>query len=272
MSDWTETHRAFVNTWECDENDHMNVQFYLKRFDQAARIFFAMTNNFAATQGLPVSRHVRYHSELRPGALTRICSGRISDGQFAGWTVHRLEDKGANQLAATALDAPFPGQGRCRIPHSTVALALPRGLASDHLNALPPDQITDRGGLISHRSIVTPAECDSSGEVAEQFYVSRFTDAAPHVWENAGIGESWLTSHGYGRAAVEMKITHHQQSQGGDMLFVYSYAEIAGRKTIKLHHEVIRQPDQTAVVTCEVLALILDLKTRKSVPLPGEFG
>ena len=25
---FVETHRGFVNTWDCDENAHMNVQFY----------------------------------------------------------------------------------------------------------------------------------------------------------------------------------------------------------------------------------------------------
>ena len=33
-----ETQRAFVNTWECDENDHLNVQFYWKRFGDAAQV------------------------------------------------------------------------------------------------------------------------------------------------------------------------------------------------------------------------------------------
>ena len=272
MHNWTETHRAFVNTWECDENDHLNVQFYLKRFDEAARIFGIVTGTGTVDQPLPKTRHVRYHNELRPCALTRISTSRISNGTFAGWVVHRLEDKSLNRLAATAVDTPGAIGGEAGVDAADVDYALPRGLPDDHLRPRLAEAVLQSGGLVAHRSIVTPAECDETGRMSQQFYVYRFTDAAPHVWENYGIGEPWLTANGYGRAAVEMKITHHEAARSGDMLFIYSRAERAGRKTIKLRHDVIREIDQTPIASSEVLALILDLKTRKSVPLPDNFG
>ena len=36
---WLVTQRGFVNTWECDENEHLNVQFYFARFADAAAHF-----------------------------------------------------------------------------------------------------------------------------------------------------------------------------------------------------------------------------------------
>ena len=38
MTGFVESHRSFVNTWECDDNAHMNVQFYFKRFDEAVAV------------------------------------------------------------------------------------------------------------------------------------------------------------------------------------------------------------------------------------------
>ena len=38
-----ETLFSFVNRWECDENDHLNVQFYFSRFDEADRQFRLVT-------------------------------------------------------------------------------------------------------------------------------------------------------------------------------------------------------------------------------------
>ncbi|MEZ5810186.1 MAG: thioesterase family protein [Rhizobiaceae bacterium] len=268
MTRWRETHRAFVNTWECDENAHLNVRFYLKRFDEAARIHAAMTGHGTPDGPLPRTRHVRYHRELLPGAMTRIRSDFVGDGPFQGWTVHLLEDVGGNQLAATALDAPAGKPLAGGVSGSELENALPRGLPPDHLAPLPPAHILDNGGLVANRGMVVPSECDAAGRMMQQFYVARMTDAAPHVWEHAGIGISWLDRHGYGRVAAEMKLTHHDGVSAGDMLFLHGRAEIAGRKTLKLRHEIVRYPDMTPVLSAEVLALILDLKTRRSVALP----
>ncbi len=272
MDGWTETHRSFVNTWECDENNHLNVQFYLKCFSEAARIFGALEEGTTDIAALPGTRHVRYHHELHPGAMTRIRSGRISDGPFAGWVVHRLEDVTDNRLSATAIDAPSADRMSGKIPGRSVQEALPRGLQAEQLQAIAPEHILAMNGLVSHRSVVMPAECDSANQLAQQFYVSRFSDCAPHVWKKAGIGEAWLKSRGYGRVAVEMKISHHLCAYADDILFLYSNCEVAGKKTLKLRHEVVRQSDMTAIASAEVLVLILDLNTRKSVPLPSEIA
>ena len=268
MDAWTETHRSFVNTWECDENDHLNVQFYMRDFDEAARIYL---RNDDSGYILPTTRHVRFHRELRPGAMTRIVSGAVSDGEFAGWLVHRLEDVGMNHIAATALDAPRDAEQGGEVSQQQAESALPRGLPPGHLTCQTPNEILRQQGLIAYRSIVMPAECDLSGHMLEQHYISRFTNAAPHVWESAGIGERFLSDNGLGRVALEMKITHHRPASPGDVVFVYSRCETTGRKTIRLRHEVVCQTDMTAIASAEVLALILDLKTRRSVPLPEEL-
>lgn len=268
MTHWTETHRAFVNTWECDENAHLNIQFYLKRFDEAARIHAAMTGHGVPDGPLPCTRHVRYHGELLPGAMTKIRSAIVGDGPFEGWTVHLLENISSDSIAATALDSPAGEKPMAGVPAAEVAPALPRGLPRDHLEPLPPDDILGKGGLVANHSIVAPSECDAAGRLMQQFYIARMSDAAAHAWEHAGISTTWLDQHGYGRAAVEMKLTYHGSVSAGDMLFLHCRAEVAGRKTVKLRHEIVRYPDMRPVFSAEVLALILDLKTRRSVVLP----
>ncbi len=271
MSHLNEISRSFVNTWECDENDHLNVQFYLKRFDEAARVILTLSANTAVPIGLPQTRHVRFHRELRPGAMIQLKTARINEGKFKGWLIHRLEDVGSERLSATAIER-FDDE--IHIPefwNADIQDALPRGLPDDDLIPEMPQSIIDAGGINSNRSIVSPFECDVSGHMTQQFYIARFTDAAPHVWETLGIGEHWLSQRNLGRAAVEMKLTHHQPAKSGDVLFLYSKAETAGGKTMKLRHELVRQTDMEPVASGEVLALILDLETRKSVELPTDI-
>ncbi len=271
MDCWTETYRSFVNTWECDENEHLNIQFYLKRFDEATRIAAMTLDNSSTQLALPTTRHVRFHEELRAGALVKITSAIVNDGPFAGWLAHRLEEPNSGTLSATALDAPDRQTGLTRVKCELACDALPRGLSAGEIEPLFPRSIIEGGGLISNRSIVLPAECDAAGLMIQQFYVTRFTDAAPHAWATLGIDEPWLSERNLGRAAVEMKLTHHQPAKAGDILFLYSLAEITGRKIMKLRHELVRQIDEVHIASGEVLALILDLETRRSAELPADI-
>ncbi|PSM17351.1 thioesterase family protein [Nitratireductor sp. StC3] len=263
-----ETHRAFVNTWECDENAHLNVQFYFKRIDEAAR-FFAATHGGALDGALPHVRHVRFHAELHVGAITRILSGTIADGPFRGYVVHLLENLETGALAATALDTPNGADGTRAVPAAAVARALPRGVEPEPAVPMPGEAVLAANGLIASRSIALPGECDAAGRLTEQFYVARFTDAAPHVWEQGGVTIRWLRRHNYGRVALEMKITHHQAARAGDGLLLYARPSAFSGKTFRLRHEMKRLSDGASLVTGEVVAVVLDLQTRKSVALPA---
>lgn len=268
LHDLVETHRSFVNTWECDENAHMNVQFYLKRFDEAAR-FFDMLSAGAAHDGpLPRDRHVRYHAELVAAATTLVRSAAIEDGPYAGRVVHFLEHAETGVLAATAIDAPSGLRHESRIGAAHVERALPRSAPSEPLRAFAPDRILARGGIVSNRSIVGSGECDARARMVEQCYVARLSDGAPHGWKCAGVDVEWLRERNLGRVAVEMKITHHAPAMAGDPLVLYTAPARAGEKTVKLRHEMVRASDGEAIASAEVVALILDLKKRKSIALP----
>lgn len=267
-----ETHRSFVNTWECDENAHLNVQFYLKRFDEAARFFRLFAGDGDTTGALPRMRHVRFHAELAAARSTIIESSVISNGAFSGWTVHLMKENSSGRLSATALDAPTAGQSNdVTTTEEAVIQALPRSLVAEPHVPKSGEAVLRSGGLVTHRCIVQPSECGADGEMLQQFYISRFTDGAPHAWDHAGIGTRWLFENGFGRVAVEMKISHHKPARAGDAVFLYSRLETTGEKLLHLYHELVRASDGAALATGEVVALVLDLKSRKSVALPAEI-
>jgi acyl-CoA thioester hydrolase len=272
MSGMVETHRSFVNTWECDDNAHMNVQFYFKRFDEASRFLAAMDGK--GTSGpLPHTRHVRYHSELHAGGIARIRSAIVADGRFAGHAVHILDNIETGGIAATALEAPSGlSLAAHRVTESEVEQALPRGVAAGPSAPMPVSQVLSLGGLISNRSIVQPGQCDAAGELLAQNYVARLSDGAAHVWETAGVGIDRLRALNYGRVALEMKLTHHRPVRAGDALLLHSRGMPSRGKAMGLHHEMIRLADGTPVLTAEVVAVILDLATRRSVLPPGLEG
>ncbi len=265
-----ETHRGFVNTWDCDENAHMNVQHYLRFFDEAATLFAPAGSTPSGQPSLPLTRHVRFHAELLAGALIRILSAQIGDGPFAGWIVHRMENVQTGVLSATALEPPPPDARPHQADAGFAEPALPRSIAIEADQPETAETMISSGGLVTHCRIVQPAHCDAGGFMLQQHYISCFTDGAPHLWEHVNIGTQWLIQHGYGRVAVETKISHHHPVHAGDVLLLHSRPIALTGKIIRFRHELIRTSDGQSVASGEVVALVLDLNTRKAVAMPEQ--
>ena len=103
-----ETLFSFVNRWECDENDHLNVQFYFSRFEEADRQFQLISGLSEALVGARRVRHVRYHKELRTGDLVTVRSAIAFDGPHMLSVVHEMYNTTSGALAATAIDGYEP--------------------------------------------------------------------------------------------------------------------------------------------------------------------
>lgn len=255
-----ETHRAFVNTWECDENAHMNVQFYWKRFGDAARIF----NQKATHQsGAWIDRHVLYQQEMRAGLTTLVKSAACEN-----CVIHLLSDGDGDSASATAIDQFSRSERVDGIPE----YARPRSL---QLSPLVPvnaaAQLTLGRGLVSHLSCVAPSECDINGDLLDQHYIARFSEAAAHLWEYLGVKRSWMHDNNYGSAAVEMKVTRHAPVRAGMMLEIRSWIEEVRAKTFSFRHQVSNLEDDIVVYSGAVTALIMDLTARKAVLVPEQI-
>lgn len=259
-----ETQRSFVNSWECDENFHMNIQFYWKRFGDAAQIFFHLAN---AERQPWIDRHVRYHGELHMATNTVVNScGIANENQVA----HELINSDSGKLSATAIDLyadPIGGNG----PNIETAdeAALPRSLPTEPLSIIDTDQVISSGlGVISHRSVITPHECDQGGNLLDQFYIARFSDAASHLWNHLGVTRSWMHDHGLGTVAVEMKATRHAQVRVDTMLEAVTWLESISNKTFSFRHQISDMASGEALYSGAVTALLMDLKERRAVELP----
>ncbi len=264
-----ETQRSFVDTWECDENDHLNVQFYWQRFGDAARIFSHLAN----IEFQPwTDRHVRYHGELRASANIVVNSAGVSD---KGLLVHRLVNGSNGELSATAVDryenAVVPQDMRCCI-NEVPDEALPRSLPEEALSIINTAPLLERGtGLVSHRSVIAPAECDGDGNLLDRGHIARFSEAAAHLWHHCGMRRDFLQTRNLGSVAVEMKATRHAIAKSGMMVEVTSWLDSVGKKTFSFRHQV-HDVESGSVLYCgAVVALLIDQKARKAVALPDDF-
>ncbi|QDG78798.1 thioesterase family protein [Labrenzia sp. PHM005] len=268
---------SFTNRWECDENDHLNVQFYFSRFDEADQQFRLITGLSDALVGARRVRHVRYHKELRTGDLITVHSGIAFDGPHMLTVVHELRNAGTGDLSATAIDGYEPSASTVKslrqrfkdhqCPMSE--LASPRGLPASPANNKPAlDKLLQNGGGLCFRGTVLPRHVNADGKADDQFALACCTDAVPHVWERSPLTHTYLSEHNLGRVAMEMKLIWHTPLKSGDAIVVASGFTGAQAKTFGMRHHIYESRTSRLAATLDVVALAMDLDARKAIELP----
>ncbi len=192
---------SFVNTWECDENDHLNVQFYFAKFDEADRQFRFLTGLSDSVVGTRRVRHVRYHGELWAAALITIRSFVAFDGPHILSVVHEMIDTSTGKLAATVLDGYAPSEKAAkelRKRFAEVEGNMPEQAAPRSFEAAPVQTTLDAASLLAagativNRATVMPRDCTADGRTEDRFLLACFTDGAPHLWERTSMTRAWL--------------------------------------------------------------------------------
>ena len=271
---------SFVNRWECDENDHLNVQFYFSRFEEADRQFQQVCGLSESIVGARRVRHVRFHREMRTGTLITVRSYAVLDGPHILCIVHEMLDGGTGELCATALDGYAPPMSaakdiRKRFKDFLEPMreeASPLGLAASPATGKASlDAIMSSGAQVCYRGTVRPADLAPDGRVDDSFVIGAISNAVPHVWQTTPFHYAYLTEHNLGRVALEMKLTWHSPLKSGDMFLIASGLASLQTKTLSLRHYLFEFRTRRLVAICDMVAAMMDLETRKTVMFPQDL-
>lgn len=266
----------FVNLWECDENDHMNVQFYFAKFEDAATVFLAR-HGLEESVGKRLWRNVRYLSELRGGEAIRILSSIVMPeseaSAEAGCQIqHMMVETRTGRLAATALDtyASRPeDRSTTEICDILSPDAAPRSLTDKpDSEPLAWEDLRQRDWQPISSGVLHPRMSKADGAALDQAYIGAVSDAAPHAWSLSGLTSDYLESKGLGRIAVEMRLIIHAPMIEGDCYELQlGYTGLGSRSMTKRYDFVnLRNGCHHAVL--EATVMILNHETRRSEPMP----
>lgn len=270
---------SFVNRWECDENDHLNVQFYFSRFEEADRQFRLMCGLSETLVGARRVRHVRYHKELRTGDLITVHSSIAFDGPHMLTVVHEMRDGSTGVLAATALDGyePNPNSAKSlrqrfkQFQTPMIAEAAPRGIKSGPAGQKAALQgLLSQGAEVCFKGTVLPRDLGPDGKADDLYALSSCTDGVAHVWQRTPMNHSYLQENGYGRVAAEMKLTWATPLKSGDTVVVATGFTSVGANIFTMRHHLFESRTARLAATLDVVAMTMDLASRKAVPLPEE--
>lgn len=133
MTEGNITYRGAVYPWHCDHVGHMNVMWYVGKFDEATWNLFhqvGLTPSYLRTQqrGMAaVDQHIQYRRELHAGDLVTIrsvvleCEGKKI--QFR----HEMLNNDSGEVAATctimAVHLDTAVRKACALPDEVVARA-----------------------------------------------------------------------------------------------------------------------------------------------------
>jgi len=280
-------YRGSVNAWECDENDHLNVRFYLAKANQG--LPFALDSIGLPAEALTkmdghpriLAQHVRFLKEARPAAPLTVYAGLAArqdhqltlyaevrhslDGEVMATLLTEIGFVGADGMPRAV--SPSGDAPRCTVP----AHGAPRGIKAIG-EPLRPDyaSIFEMGFVEIGRGSIAPWECDSAGELELFQYVGRISDSVVNLLAHFQTGEELSRrSHGLeGGALVELRIAWHATLRAGSRFSIHSGVAAVGGKTQRFVHLFFDEVTRACVATAQGIAVAMDLKTRRAIELP----
>ena len=280
-------YRGSVNAWECDENDHLNVRFYLAKANQGLPFVLDAIGLPAAalakTDAHPRIRaqHVRFLKEARPATPLTVYAGLAAhqDHQLTLYAEvrHSLDGEVMATLLTEIGFASIDGRPRAVSPSrdapccTVPAHGAPRGLKAVG-EPLRPDyaSVFGMGFVEIGRGSIAAWECDPAGEMELFQYVGRISDSVVNLLSHFQTGEELSRrSDGFeGGALVELRIAWHATLRAGSLFSIHSGIAAAGRKTQHFVHLFFDDVTRACVATAQGIAVALDLKTRRAIELP----
>lgn len=274
-----ETLLSFVNRWECDENDHLNIQFYFGMFEEADRHFQLLSGFSDALAGPKRVRHVRFHRELRCGDLVRVTTGVVFDGPYMLTLVHEMFNSSSGELTATAIDGYAPSAASAKTLRARFrdfmepmpAHAMPREIpASPASTKLSLEALLNAEAILSHRATVLTCHHGTDNRADDRFAVSCANNASPHVWERTPLNQAYREANGLGRTAAETKLTWLSPLKAGDAVLVVSGVTAVQDKSFTLRHHLFESRTKRMAAVCDSVVLSMDLRDRKAVTFPEQ--
>jgi acyl-CoA thioester hydrolase len=289
-----EIYRGNANTWECDENGHLNVRFYVVKAEEALAhlsLALGLTPEFFRQNGTELTvtdHHIRFLREVHAGGALMGRGGVVStDGAGAAMRVYiELVNAFSGEVAATfntvvthhdpdtEARISFPREALARARDLTVPLpdhAAPRSLHLEPPSGLQSWAKADELGLLTiNKSVVRPIDAMPSGRMSTDGFIGKVSDGAVNLFMNFRPDRVDPELRGkIGGAVLEYRLVYLKRPRLCDLIEIRSGLAAFESKVQKLVHWTFDAATQEPLATAEAVAISMDLTTRRSLALPG---
>lgn len=283
-----DTYRGSVNTWECDENNHQNVRFYLAKMHQGlilglSKLGLAEPENAATLLKRVTSHHIRFLREAQVAVPQTMQCGILDyqPGQSLK-LLSLMHNANTDELSATfitelTLDATSAVLLKPNFIFEAVELpadAQPRGVherTSDYAD-LPVEQALKLGFREVGAGVISAAECARDGDIEIFQIMGRMSDGMPNLWALfQSPAEQQARSEGItGGAVLEYRLSFHGAMRAGTQFSQVAGIHALGNKTQNICHLIYDAASGDLLVSAEALSISMDLTSRKSIDIPTD--
>ena len=122
-----------------------------------------------------------------------------------------------------------------------------------------------------YRGTVHAWHCDHIGHMNVMWYVAKLDEASWNLLTQIGITPSYLRKNERGMAAVQQHISYKRELLSGDVVEVHSRLLEMGHKSVRFVHEMRNGETGEVAAICELTAVHLDRRLRKSCSFGSEI-
>ncbi len=122
------------------------------------------------------------------------------------------------------------------------------------------------------RMVVQAWHCDHVGHLNAGIYMQWLGDAAFSLFAEYGLDGQNGRRLGVNMAAVRAEIDFKRELKPGDTVVMDSDLAELSTRTAVLHHRLTRLGDNVLAMDARLMAVCLDLETRKARPFPEEIA
>ena len=285
-----EVWRGGVNTWECDENGHMNVRFYVvKAIEALAGLAAAlgMPRVYAPSANATLivrEQHIRFRREAHPGAALHMRGAVLALGETDARLLLVMYHSNSGEPAATFQTVvshvtprggrPFPWSSRTRERAAALATPLPDIAAARSIDLSPFDTSASLDhaealGLVTlGTGTILAHDCDVFGRMGTEQFIGRVSDGISRITGHIR-GQIRAAAADYparvGGAVLEYRLVQLAWPRAGDHLVLKSGLAGVTDRTQRMVHWMLDPYGGGVWGVAEAVAVTLDLDTRKIV-------
>tara|TARA_B100001093_G_scaffold518636_1_gene604217 strand:- start:4688 stop:5944 length:1257 start_codon:yes stop_codon:yes gene_type:complete len=273
--------RDLVRKEDCDQMSHMNVQYYFGKHSEAIKCLFNKINSFSfqkvdykiLEERCIFSREVHLNSALE--IVFKVKS--IENNQLILLSkVYSIDHDNVAAYFEVSISLHLNGLIKKIILD---LFSLHYSTFLNELEFLDLRPLTDNRPLknyslnafVSCKKAVNTWDLDHESMGSSQFKIGCVSDAATHLFTYCGADFNWRNEYDIGSAALDYSVRYYNDAPLGMAVTMHTNFTKIGNKSLKFIHHMVDDSTDEVIMDIEIVAVLFDLKKRKSMIIPEEF-
>ena len=273
--------KDLVRKEDCDQMSHMNVQYYFGKHADAIKCLFNKINSFSTIkidykilkERCIFSREVNLNSALE--IVFKVKS--IENNELLLLSkVYSIDHENVSAYFETSISLDINEKTKNIILNLFLldTTTFLNELEFSNLRPLTdnrPSQNYSRDAFISCKSAVNTWDLDHEEMGSSQFKIGCVSDAATHLFTYCGADFNWRNEYDIGSAALDYSVRYFKDAPLGMAVTMHTNFTKIGNKSLKFIHHMVDDSTGDVIMDIEIVAVLFDLKKRKSLVVPEDF-